>query len=37
MLVEEVLDKVEVPHKVVVLVMAVLVVAVLVVVAVKQV
>jgi hypothetical protein len=37
MLVEEVLDKVEVPHKVVVLVMAVLVVEVLVVVAVKQV
>jgi hypothetical protein len=37
MLVEEVLDKVEVPHKVVVLVMEVLVVAVLVVVAVRQV
>jgi|TARA_B100001564_G_scaffold299319_1_gene265737 hypothetical protein len=37
MLVGEVLDKVEVPHKVVVLVMEVLVVAVLVVVAVRQV
>ena len=37
MLVEEVLDKVEVPHKVVVLVMAVLVVEVVVVVADKQV